>query len=186
MKPTHREKNLLDYLFGGFRSTLNVSYSSCWGYSLINTFKFKKKKFKPLSYTTGTLGVLTSLNLHSRTIRELLRILSGRFVVWKSLPLQTTTYTGAVQMSLYARSLVMLRFAASHTFATWLMRPLLIYMALAGTPNLTLFLCFLSLAFSTSLCLTKRGNLQFPPLPHSGPQRRHSKYVHYDASIASR
>jgi len=24
MKPTYREKNLLDYLFGGFRSTLKV------------------------------------------------------------------------------------------------------------------------------------------------------------------
>ena len=26
MKPTYREKNLLDYLFGGFRSTLNIDY----------------------------------------------------------------------------------------------------------------------------------------------------------------
>jgi len=26
MNPTYREKNLVDYLFGGFRSTLNMSF----------------------------------------------------------------------------------------------------------------------------------------------------------------
>jgi len=57
MKPTYQEKNLLDYLFGGFRSTLKV-----WPYS---TLPFSISLFSHCIFIPN--GILKSSTLEGET-----------------------------------------------------------------------------------------------------------------------
>ena len=165
----------------------------------IKSFSFSFFNFKPSRYTTGKLGVWTLLNIHTGAFANPIRSFCGFKIVAAANHNGGCTRRACMHGALLCSDLKLVIWHLCNMITASIANLLFIWhlcnMITASIANLhgsrwhsnlTLFLCSLSLAFSTSLCRTKRGNLQFPPLPHSGPQRRHSKYVHYDASIASR